>query len=197
MRETTNAYIATTASQALLGHIEKYLGDLEDIPKGTFVTGGFIRDFFADEEFKDIDLSFQSEEALGDCKNWLLLEKGFKLVRDSPTAVTLEGSINGIRYIQYQLLKVRFGDPEVHLDDFDFTVCKACVVPSDKTFIRHKLFNQHVVERKIYYECNKQNSFPSIIRALKMEKRGWHTTISVMKDMVKEADPEDNSLYYE
>lgn len=135
-------------SDELKTKIAEWLGPYDLPISNAIIAGGWLRDFFAGERPKDLDLFFENGEDLAKVETYLL-EKGFREELRTDNAVSIVGRGLWGRTILVQLINYRFDTPEGHLAGFDFTVSQCALHKGE--VISHKDFFEHLAGRKLVY----------------------------------------------
>lgn len=126
-----------------------------------FIAGGCFKNILSNEQVKDIDIFFESQEDFQDAVNYYneLIESGnskwkFKYRNDKACAFQEEGS-----KIWIELVESVFGHPEEILEAFDFTVSKfayykkAIILEEsdgvEYALLYHKDFFEHLHQKRL------------------------------------------------
>ena len=132
------------------------------------VAGGYIRDWFAGSEPKDMDIFCQAPKQLSTD----LLNAGGKILHTTANAVTY----NYMGRILQVIAKWRFKDAKDCIDHFDFTVCAAAVQFSERgpSFYHHPDFFVDLAGRRLRLVTpGTDEPAASLTRMIKFIQRGY------------------------
>ena len=189
-KEDLNKFVA-----ALKKCLPDFMFSENEIVSQWFVAGGFIRDYMIDDQPKDVDIFFRSEEAAKNIvRIWekTLLEAQpqfrWKQVTSSNCAVTFEkeqkvlfqGKKTTFEQPKVQLIinPLRCGEPVSIVSGFDFFCCMAVYDPIIRCCYVHENIHVDLKLRMINYNIETvSNPIHSLKRAMNFRQRKWHIGI--------------------
>jgi hypothetical protein len=128
--------------------ISEWLGAYEGPIVNAIIAGGWLRDFYAGDRPKDLDLFFENAEDLAAVESYLRTV-GFREELKTDNAISFVGRGLFGRTVLVQLVTYRFDSPEGHLSGFDFTVSQCALHKGE--VICHADFFEHLAGRKLVY----------------------------------------------
>ena len=139
------------------------------------IAGGAIRSVFTNEQIKDYDFYFKSDD------HFIQVVKYFDYIleRYKDKCSMIVDTLNSITYSIFgntiQLVK-KYTDLTIigKLNKFDFTVCQGAFDCSTKEFTYSKNFIIHNAKRRLVYTQNTDYPLSTVIRVLKYLNKGYN-----------------------
>lgn len=151
--------------------------------KGIAIGGGFIRDYYAGRDPKDMDIYFPYKERYYDACSYFTTDLNSCKINQTDYSSTymVEGNI-------IQLVKIVFHNDDMDslLETFDFTVCKAAVY--EGKLHMDPEFHRDLMKRQLVY-TGSGTGMPilSLHRAIKFcQDYGYHIDINETNKILKE-----------
>ena len=158
------------------------------------IAGGVFKDIFQNQEFKDIDIFFESEFDF-------MIEKGQHSSNDLLTKVYENENAIGLydnsKGISIDLVQKKFGSPKEILDSFDFTVSKFCLYQQNNNFnvIYHKHFFEDLTTKTLRFDCGTLNPIAQLSRAIKYSRYGFKLSKIDFLNLLREVNNLDNDVF--
>lgn len=139
------------------------------------IAGGAIRSVFTNEQIKDYDFYFKSDD------HFIQVAKYFDYIleRYKDKCLMIVDTLNSITYSVFgntiQLVK-KYTDLTIigKLNKFDFTVCQGAFDCSTKEFTYSRDFIIHNAKKRLVYTKNTDYPLSTVIRVLKYLNKGYN-----------------------
>lgn len=163
-----------------------------------WIAGGTLRDYFINQKINyniDIDVFFPDACSHDEAKK-ILLDQKYHIIYDSFFSLKMK-KMNKV----IDLVKIYYNNPQVAIENFDFTVC--CAALSQDGFVQHEMFFLDLVTKNI--TINKiENPFNTLNRISKYIKKGFTIepsellkVISKIKNIPNEQIPDEYQYYFD
>ena len=148
-------------------YFKPHIDSLQELDVYFWIAGGSLRDFFINQDPKDIDFYFESIQDRDKAKD-LLVEKGFEVINTWEKHFELQK--DKLRYDLFHRTK----SPEETLLDFDYTVCRCAL---DKNYILYhdkNFFYDLKLRRLVRSPYPKRHIIVESKRLKKLLQRGFN-----------------------
>ena len=178
-----------------------------------FISGGCFKNVFKHQKIRDIDIFFKNQEDFD--KAVKFYKSKYKKAFENDNCIAFTDSKNGM---QIELVRSIFGIPEEIMDNFDFTIVKACLVKTDVNkqleedinqaadllgekpenefnydFIYHDKFFEHLLCNKLVIDDRMPKSVATFNRVLKYTGYGFGLCRESKIKLVEAIKAEGNS----
>jgi hypothetical protein len=141
---------------------------------GSFLAGGFLTSIFTGAEIKDIDIFFESEDAMTKFMLLNLNKDQLANLISTDNAVTYRITLSPEKSYTIQLITRIYGTPQQIIDQFDFTVCMCAYTPQDDgKFIMNPNFILHLAERTLCFNGKAKYPIATLVRTKKYIEKGY------------------------
>ena len=106
-----------------LNQLKRYLKDID----GAFISGGCFKNIFKNEPVKDIDIFFFNQQYFEDAVDEYEYNTKYSKLFENDNCIAFKHKKN---HTQVELIRSIFGTPEEIMNNFDFTIVKACLLKS-------------------------------------------------------------------
>lgn len=122
--------------------------------KGTngFIAGGCFKNIFNKEKVKDVDMFFETQDDFSAARTKYITDKDFELEYETKNVSGFKEKKTGI---VVELVRSFTSSPYNMLDQFDFTVAKACVRKDSNEeykFVYHPKFFEHLFFKRLVFD---------------------------------------------
>lgn len=138
-----------------------------------FIAGGVFKNIVQGEEFRDVDIFFESKEDWEAAVQSHYRSNEFEHKYESERAIGFKHKETGV---VVELINVFFGTPKQILNTFDFTIAKAAIVRHDESFrfLYHHEFFKHLLLRRLVIGTTMYNPINTFERTLKYTRYGYN-----------------------
>lgn len=207
LRETQISGMCEVCFDSVTYDMYEYIEDLvENYPeelfpvtsvRGCFLAGGAMRTLVDPEDaLKDIDLFFETEDALNKTLDYFEANENFKNIFTCPKR-ELFTYINTEDEVKVQLVAKEFYTPQEAIESLDVTAC--CAAWDGKSIYKHRRFVSDVMNKRIHLN-NIQYPNATMRRINKYSHKGYTLTQDAIRYFVETVNAmeltEDNMEFY-
>ena len=85
------------------------------------IAGGCFKNIFTGDKIKDIDIFFKDERAWADVVSQIRSDEAYKFYYENDKVISFKNTKTNIAI---ELIKIKYGEPEQLINDFDWTITK-------------------------------------------------------------------------
>ena len=152
-----------------------------ELPKSSFIAGGFVRDILVGDKFNDIDVWFTDKDSLTKAikeEEW----NNVNVVNTTNSYIFNLFFARNLSYIEVQYIK-KTGSIEEILEGFDLTCCKVAYDPTEKKIV--KRCDETDLKNKILKINNITTPASTIFRIFKFLEKGYSIENSEFEKVLK------------